>query len=269
MGDAKRRVSRLRGVHTQPVDCSSFDYLIPSDRFFMALLSGFTTALLLAVPLAPIAGQSADTLLIGSKERSPVTAVTLEPARPDTLPAESGSDRASIPVSLLSVKPVGLSAFSVQPPRDTVPRRRRKAVVYSDAYGTRLMIHKTLSWAMLPLFAVSYVSGDQLIKKSGDAPDWARSIHPVAATSTAVLFGANTITGGWNLWDSRHDPNGRVRRYVHSALFLAASGGFAYTGTKLANDAQERQSKRNVHRNGALISMGVSTASWLIMLVGR
>ena len=262
-------MSRLRGVHPQPVDCTLYDSLIPSDRFYMALFSGLSTALLLALPLAPIAGQSADTLRIGSSDCLPVIGVTLECSRLDTLPVEGRSDRETIPESLLSVRPVGLSAFSMQPPRDTVPRRRPKAVVYSDAYGTRLMIHKTLSWAMLPLFAVSYVSGDQLIKQSGDAPQWARSIHPVAATSTAVLFGANTITGGWNLWDSRHDPNGRVRRYVHSALFIAASGGFAYTGTKLANDAQERQSQRLVHRNGALISMGVSTASWLIMLVGR
>lgn len=228
----------------------------------MPLFSGLTAALLLIshTDRAPVL--RVDTL---SAPIPPVTAVTRAPdvrMASDTVP--DATLPATLPATLLDGRPAGLTSVT-----DTVPRKRAKAIVYSDAYGTRLTIHKTLSWAMLPLFAVSYVSGDQLIKKGGEAPDWARSIHPVAASSTAVLFGANAITGGWNLWDSRHDPNGRVKRYLHSALFLAASGGFAYTGTKLAEDAQERQSQRNVHRNGAVISMGVSTVSWLIMLVGR
>lgn len=229
----------------------------------MMLLPGLTAALLLVSSPSAMRPLPVDTL---PQRDVPVTGIT-----PDSVAATRSTPSrlapaldTALPATLLAGRPAGLTVAS-----DTVPRKRPKAIVYSDAYGTRLTIHKTLSWAMLPLFAVSYVSGDQLIKKGGDAPDWARSIHPVAASATAVLFGANAITGGWNLWDSRHDPNGRVRRYLHSALFLAASGGFAYTGTKLAEDAQERQSQRNVHRNGAVISMGVSTVSWLIMLVGR
>jgi hypothetical protein len=54
---------------------------------------------------------------------------------------------------------------------------------------------------------------------------------------------------------------------VHSVLFLAASGGFAYAGS-LADEAEENGEKRRLHRNVALGSMGVSTASWLLMLVG-
>lgn len=219
----------------------------------MSVLAGLSSALLLAIQVGTPSSLP-DTALAGGS----VPPVTVAPARIDSQ------------ATLLAIRPAGLQLVSrPAASQDTVPRKRAKAVVYSDAYGKRLTIHKTLSWAMLPLFAVSYVSGDQLIKKSGDAPEWARTIHPIAATSTAVLFGANTITGGWNLWESRHDANGRTRRYLHSILFLAASGGFAYTGTKLAEDAQERQSQRNVHRNGALISMGMSTASWLIMLVGN
>jgi hypothetical protein len=153
-------------------------------------------------------------------------------------------------------------------PQDTV-RRRPRAVQYSDGYGTRLMIHRTLSWAMLPLFAASYVSGDQILKDGSDAPSWARKMHPVAATSTAVLFGANTVTGLWNLWEGRHDPNGRKKRFLHAALFMAASGGFTYAGSKLADEAEQSDAKRRQHRNVNLASMGVSTASWLIMLVGN
>ena len=150
-------------------------------------------------------------------------------------------------------------------PADTVVKRR-KAVSYSDGYARRVTIHKALSWAMLPLFAVSYVSGDQLLEKGSDAPDWAESIHPIAASGTAVLFGVNAVTGTWNMWEGRKDPNGRTRRLVHSVLFLAASGGFAYAGS-IADEAEENGAKRRQHRNVALGSMGVSTASWLLMLI--
>lgn len=166
-------------------------------------------------------------------------------------------------------------ALTRQPPvaRDTIRGRpRARAVTYSDGYGTRLAIHKTLSWAMLPLFAVSYVSGDQMLKSyetGKTAPDWAKTIHPISATSTAVLFGANTVTGAWNLWEGRHDPNGRAKRFLHAGLFMVASGGFTYAGTKLANEAEQSNANRRRHRNMALGSMGVATSSWLLMLLGN
>lgn len=154
-------------------------------------------------------------------------------------------------------------------PADTIRKPRQKAIVYSEAYATRLTIHRRMSWAMLPLFAASYITGDQLIKNPSGAPSWARNLHGPAATGSALLFGANTITGAWNLWDGRHDPNGRTRKIIHSLLFTAASGGFVYAGTQLANDAEQSQAKRRQHRNVALGSMGVSTVSWLIMLIGN
>ncbi len=188
-------------------------------------------------------------------------AVSTPTPPPQVAPADS------FPLARAStvMQPVGLTMF----PTDTVPRVRRKAIVYSDAYATRLRIHKVLSWGMIPLFAASYFSGDQLLKKGSDAPSWARNTHAPAATGSAILFGANTVTGGWNLWEGRKDPNGRTRRIVHSALFTIASGGFAYAGTKLADDAQQDMNARRTHRNIALGSMGVSTVSWLIMLIGN
>jgi hypothetical protein len=181
------------------------------------------------------------------------------------LPVSVPSDSIPTPRAATSVQPVGLLRLSA----DTIPQTRRKAIVYSDAYATRLRIHKVLSWGMLPLFAASYFSGDQLLEKGTDAPSWARTMHAPAATGSAILFGANTVTGGWNLWEGRKDPNGRNRRILHSVLFTAASGGFAYAGTKLADDAQENMNARRTHRNVALGSMGLSTVSWLIMLIGN
>ena len=160
-----------------------------------------------------------------------------------------------------------LQPSDTRAPADTVRKPRKKAFIYTDAYATRLTIHRRLSWAMLPLFAVSYVTGDQLIKNPSGAPSWARSLHGPAATGSALLFGANSVTGYWNLWEGRHDPNGRARKIIHSLLFTAASGGFVYAGTQLANDAEQSQAKRREHRKVALGSIGVSTASWLIMLL--
>ena len=152
---------------------------------------------------------------------------------------------------------------------DTVRRPRARAFAYSDGYDRRLTWHRRLSWGMLPLFAASYFSGDQLLQKGPSAPEWARRIHGPAATGSAVLFGANALTGSLNLWEGRKNPSGRTRRIVHSMLFTSASAGFVYAGTKLANDAEQSQVKRRQHRNVAIASMGVSTFSWLIMLVGN
>jgi len=198
----------------------------------------------------------------------PDTSTARAVASPGTLRADSGAvatDR-QLPNGPLE----SAAGLRLQPPSaaDTV-RRRTKAFVYSDGYATRTTIHKWLSWGMLPLFAASYASGNQLINKGSDAPDWARTMHGPAATATAVLFGANAVTGSWNLWEGRKDPNGRTRRFLHSALFMAASGGFAYTGTKLANDAEQSFERRRTHRNMAVASMGVATSSWLIMLIGN
>jgi hypothetical protein len=164
-----------------------------------------------------------------------------------------------------SVRPLPRLSFEL----DTIRKPRAKAVTYSEGYGKRLTLHRRLSYAMLPLFAASFFSGDQILKKGSDAPSWARNLHRPAATGSAVLFTANTLTGAINSWQSRRDPIGRKRRIAHGLLFTAASAGFVYAGTKLADDAEESQDKRLQHRNVALGSMGVSTVSWLIMLLGN
>jgi hypothetical protein len=56
---------------------------------------------------------------------------------------------------------------------DTLPRRRKKAVEYSEWYNRRLTIHRWSSYTMLPLFAGNYVTGQQLLAKGNEAPTWA------------------------------------------------------------------------------------------------
>lgn len=145
-------------------------------------------------------------------------------------------------------------------------RRPTPAIEYSNFYHTRLTLHRWLSFTMLPLFAGSYVTGDQVLRKGNAAPRWARQWHGPFAAATAVVFSVNTITGAWNLWESRKDPAGRVKRYVHTVLFMAAGAGFVYAASKVGDDDAGGNRNLDAHRNIALASMGLSISSWALML---
>jgi len=147
---------------------------------------------------------------------------------------------------------------------DTV-RVRRRATRLSDAYNTRLKIHRYASYAMLPMFAFEYFAGDQLMKKSSAAPSWAKDYHGVVAGGLAALFTVNTATGALNWWDTRHQEPGRAWRTAHAALMLLADAGFVVTG-QLADEAEDSIDKRRLHKKVALTSISVATASYLMML---
>ena len=148
-------------------------------------------------------------------------------------------------------------------PADTV-RRRGHAVQYSDAYATRLALHKALSWAMIPLFIGSGYTGFVLRSQTTNAPSWVKSIHGPLAGATAIVFAANTLTGTLNLIESRKDPTDRTKRFLHGAMFLAAAGGFAYV-IAAGDNIHEYGRANHWHRDVALASMGVSVVSWAIM----
>jgi hypothetical protein len=145
------------------------------------------------------------------------------------------------------------------------PRARPRAVEVSDWYGRRLTIHRTLSYSVIPVFAAQWVAGERLYKHGNQAPDWAKTTHRAGATALAGIFTVNTVTGLWNLWDSRHTPMGRTLRTVHALSMLAAEAGFTYAGVKLSKEAETDFNKRREHRTIALSSMGVSVASGLVM----
>lgn len=174
----------------------------------------------------------------------------------------------SMPLARLAAAPVFVPSL-LRAAEDTVPRKKRKLVEYSEWYGRRLTLHKALSWAMLPMFAVSYYTGDRLLHDGREnSPYWVRAGHPWVAAADVGIFGINTVTGLWNAWDARHDPEGRTRRIIHSLLFIAADAGFAYAGS-IGAEARDNGAVRNRHRTIALGSMGVSTVGWLIMLIGN
>jgi hypothetical protein len=83
------------------------------------------------------------------------------------------------------------------------------------------------------------------------------------------LFTVNTVTGVWNLWESRDVPQGRALRLVHGALMLASDAGFTYAGVKLGPEATRSLEKRREHRRIALISMSGALLGYGAMLVGN
>jgi hypothetical protein len=152
---------------------------------------------------------------------------------------------------------------------DTIPRRRPRAVEVSDAYALRLRIHRYASYTTIPLFAAQTIAGNQLYQSGGPNPGWAKSLHSLGAGGLAALFTVNTVTGVWNLWESRGVSEGRTVRLVHSALMLASDAGFTYAGVKLGPEATRSGTKREEHRRVAYISMGGALVGYATMLVAN
>jgi hypothetical protein len=157
--------------------------------------------------------------------------------------------------------------MGVLAPLDT-PVKRRRAVTYSDQYYTRLTIHRYGSYLMLPMFAAEYALGQNLINDASPS-DWMRPTHTGVALGIGALFTINTVTGAWNLWESRDDPSGRGLRITHTVLMLASDAGFVVTGAvapgEHSRDFATVQARRNRHRNWAIGSMALSTAGTALM----
>ena len=152
-------------------------------------------------------------------------------------------------------------ALAQDPPAQ---RPRPVAFEYSDAYRTRRKIHVYASIAMLPLFVTQFALGDSLYTESTDGK---RTAHAIVGSSIGVLFGLNTVTGVWNMWEGRKDPAGRTRRLAHGIMMLAADAGFAATALLAPGD--DGGGNRSAHRAVAITSMSVATASYLMMLLTR
>jgi len=134
--------------------------------------------------------------------------------------------------------------------------RRPRAIEYSDAYHTRLKIHQIGAYLMIPLFVTEYVLGEKLLT-STNRSNGLKTAHSMVAAGVGVVFVSNTVTGAWNFWDSRKDPNGRARRDVHSALMLASDVGFLMTAASAGN-ARRSLSQARTHRTIAISSIALS-----------
>jgi len=186
-------------------------------------------------------------------------------ARPSA--AQSAPDDSLAPrqfvVSAMRFPPIALRRTAA----DTPVVQRPRAVEYSDLYYTRLTIHRYGSYAMIPLFVAEYSLGQNLMNDASPA-SWMRPSHVAVAGGLGVLFGINTLTGAWNLWEARQDPAGRTRRVVHTVMMIASDAGFLAAAALAPGDDgrfENRSHDTRLHRNVAIGSFALSTVGGAMM----
>jgi hypothetical protein len=165
------------------------------------------------------------------------------------------------------------SGLEAQASAPQLPPSRPKAISYSHGYETRQKIHKYASIATLPLFISEAVVGQKLFDRTANESDSLRGAHSALAAGIGVLFGVNSVTGVWNMWEARKDPNGRRKRLFHGITMLAADAGFVATAA-LAPHREDNLGVRKVgdastHRAVAYASFGVATVSYVYMFIAR
>jgi len=189
-----------------------------------------------------------------------------------SLPPDSGR-RYDAPVAVtrawLEPSPRG-SIQGAPLPLDTPVVQRPRAIEYSDSYYTRLTIHRIGSYTMIPLFIAEYSLGQNLINDAAP-PSWLKPAHVGVASGIGILFTVNTVTGLWNRWEARQDPDGRTRRTVHSIMMLASDAGFLAAAALTPErehgfaDFTDYQHRVNVHRGVAIGSFALSTVGGAMM----
>ena len=151
------------------------------------------------------------------------------------------------------------------------PSPRPVAVEYSDAYYTRAKIHKYASFATLPLFATELALGQSIYNDPNARTSSSRGAHIAVGTAITGLFAVNTVTGVWNMWESRRDPSHHKLKLVHGILMLGADAGFVATfgSGPGGRDTATLDTQKQTHRSIAITSIGLATASYLVMLFGN
>jgi hypothetical protein len=147
---------------------------------------------------------------------------------------------------------------------------RPVAIEYSEAHETRAKIHKYTSWATLPLMATEFALGQKLYDDPNSINSSSRGVHGAVGTGLIALFGVQSVTGVWNLVEASSAP-GHKKRLVHGLMMLGAEGGFIAAAAMAPghnrNDLINFDANKSTHRNVAVVSIGVGTAGYLLMLL--
>lgn len=195
----------------------------------------------------------------------------LRPIPTDSMPRVQRAQAPRAYAGLDLALPPGTGVFRPDPFAEGALPQRPHAIEHSDFYYARLTVHRIASYATIPLFVSEYFLGQKLISN----PPGSRSTqaaHSLVAIGLAGLFGVNTATGLWNLWDSRKDPTGRARRWIHATLMMAADAGFVATASAAPSPRRisvTDPSRANTHRTLAIASMGTALASYVMMLLWK
>ena len=143
-------------------------------------------------------------------------------------------------------------------------------IYYSHAYDVRAKIHKYASFTTLPLVVGEFALGQSLYNSPTDGKN---NAHVALGTAIGGLFAVTSVTGVWNLVESRKDPNRGRLLLIHSLLALGADAGLVATAAITPGDHDDGRSSglsgnKSTHRALALTSLGLATASYVIMLFG-
>jgi hypothetical protein len=170
---------------------------------------------------------------------------------------------------VLFVAPSAYAQAANPPDQDQTPRPT--AIEYSEGYQTRAKIHKYASFATLPLIGTEAILGQSLYDDPYSRTSAKRGAHIAVGTAITALFAVNTVTGLWNLRESRHDPHHRTLRLWHGIMMLGADAGFvaAYGTGPGGRNLINFDSQKQTHRAVVFTTMGVATASYLMMLIGN
>lgn len=185
---------------------------------------------------------------------------------PDTIPPAEA--QAAIPGPVGPLVPLTLPRLQPVLEAGDSATQRPRAIEYSEGYYTRLSIHRIASYATIPLFIGQYALGQSLYNNPPGSQT-TRSVHRAVAFGLGGLFAVNTVTGALNLWESRHVREGRLRRYIHATLMLAADAGFAATAMAAPSPRSATPDKLSHHRTLAIASVSTALASYVMMLVWK
>jgi hypothetical protein len=130
-------------------------------------------------------------------------------------------------------------------------------------YGRRLTLHRYAAWTAVAAFPVEIYTGWRL-RSAGADPEWVRDTHRATVWVLGSTFAVNTVTGVWNWWDSRKEPQGRGWRTAHTLVMVAADA--AMFATARAGQARARGEGGEWHRELAFTTAGLTAIGHLMML---
>lgn len=181
------------------------------------------------------------------------------------------NDTTAGPQSNASLTPIAdsIAAAASELATEAQDTARPVAIQYSDGHYTRAKIHKYASFATLPLFITEYALGQSLYNDPQSLSSSKRGVHGAVGAGLIGLFAVNSVTGVWNLMDSREAP-GHTKRMVHGIMMLVAEGGLIASAASAPGhgrgDLVNFDANKATHRNIAVFSIGVGTAGYLFML---
>jgi hypothetical protein len=213
----------------------------------------------LGLGLIPLAGGSAS-----AAPRDPWAVDWLAPNPESGLRASSAWAVSFAAAEPARARLAGSSRSELLDSAQEATQTRPRAIEYSHGYEVRRKIHVYASFAMIPLFVTQGILGAKLYNEPTDG---VRSAHQAVAWTIAGLFGANTVTGLWNLKEGWKNPEHRKLRLAHGLLMLGADAGFL--ATALTAPDREGDGNKATHRAVAITAIAAATTGYLVMIFGR